>query len=326
MRQFDTRSVNPRTILWQVIVSAVLLMGVAVVASPKSAFGAAGFSLITALALNASYARALGARGRPKRRITGDRWVGRHIAIMCAPPLALASLLLAHGYRSTVTIWDFNRGETSALLMAPAILFVLIVVSSLIDWYYVRPRIDGLICSPPCSSSGAPIWKRATRRWLLHRGLATVAYIGFALAIALVLAIMLFREHPAAASVIGGVSGIASLLLIFAGDYRAQLPTITKWVLAPAFYLGDDLSFDGNRRTGRGFVLHTSVPVTKLVPLDETGAKTDVPFIEVKNSDLADAQLASKPTRSCADGCARLNPECVVGDKRLDKRRRLLIF
>jgi hypothetical protein len=223
-------------------------------------------------------------------------------------------------------VWDFTVAETSALVIATGTLFVLIMLSSLVDWYYVRPRIDGIVCAPPCRSSGSDTWKRPTRWWFLHRGIATLAYIGFALVVALIVMLMLVRVHRTAAGVIGGVGGIAGLLLIFAGRYRSELPTVAQFVLSPAYCLGDDLAYTARRGPERGFVLHIAVPVTKLVPLDKRGHPTGVPFVERKNSDLAEADPQSRTTVACNAGCAKLNPHCAADVPRRDHRRRYLIL
>lgn len=304
---------NPNTIRWQAFVLVFLLMAVALLVAPTTALVVGLPALVAALALNAGYARVLGDAGRPERRMTGDLWVARFIGIALVFPAIVSAVLGTLGYNAELRLWEFSLAETAVLIISPAVLFTLILLSSLIDWYYVRPRIDGVVCDPPCRSSGSANWKRPTRRWFLHRGLATVAYIGFALVVAFVVMLMLVAKHPAAAGVIGGVGGIASLLLIFAGDYRAQLPAVARWTLSPAYCLGDDLSYDAYRTGGRGYVLHVAVPVTKLVPLDDEGLPTGVPFLERKNTDLADAQLDSRVTIACDGGCSRLNPECVVG-------------
>ena len=210
---------NPRTIRWQACVNFALLTALALVVAPSSVIWLAGAALVWALALNAGYAYSLRERGRPERRSHGDRWVIRYVAYGLLVPLLLAVALSIADYNASMHLWDFTVNETSTLLIAGAALFVLIISSSLIDWYYIRPRIDGVVCTPPCRSSGSDTWKGPTRWWYLHRGLATVAYFVFALVVALVIMLMLVREHPAAAAVIGGVGGIASLL-----DLRRQLP------------------------------------------------------------------------------------------------------
>jgi hypothetical protein len=312
---------NPRTIQWQAIVTGASLIALALLSSPGAALGLAGAALALALFLNASYAYALGDRGRPERRVQGDRRVVGYLVVAFAVPLLAAAVLLALGEGGSLAAWRFTEAETAALLITLVTLFDLILLSSLVDWYYIRPRIDGVVWEPPCRSSGQPRWKRVTRRWYLHRGLATVAYIAFALVVALIIMLMLVRESPAAAGVIGGVSGIAGLLLIFLGDHRTELSTVATFVQSPAFSLGDDLTYDTFKRPGRGFVLHVAVPVTKLVPLDEHGRRTDRAFVERKNSDLAEADLDAQVTVTCQEGCVLLNPECVRREIRIDARR-----
>jgi len=276
--------------------------------------------------LNASYAHSLGDRGRSPRRMHGDRWVARYVAFGLLLPAFLALGLLLAGHDPQLTVWDFTTSESGAIAIGLATLFVLILASSLVDWYYIRPRIDGVIRTPPCLSSGSDDWKGPTRWWFLHRGLATLAYFAFALMVALVLMLMLVREHPAAAGVIGGVGGLTGLMLIFAGSYRAQLPTVAQFVLSPAFCLGDDLSFEAHKWNGRGFVLHVAVPVTKLVPLGVDGMPSGPPFVERRNSDLNESDLVARATVACAGGCAKLNAQCVVGAAREDRRRHLLVL
>ena len=318
---------NPRTVRWQACVTLGLLAAVLAVVGSAPVLWLCGGAVAFAIALNAGYAFSLQSAGRPRRRITGDRWVARYVAFGVGLPLLAGVASQALGYDPRVQVSSFSVAETSAILIDGATLFVLILSSSLVDWYYVRPRIDGVVCAPPCRSSGSDTWKRPTRWWYLHRGLATLAYMGFALVLALVVMLMLVREHPAAAGVIGGVGGIAGLLLIFAGRYRSELPTVAQFVLSPAYCLGDDLSYEAHRWKGRGFVLHVAVPVTKLVPLDDAGLPTTgTPFVERKNSDLAEADLTARRTIACSSGtCRRLNPQCVLALPRFDRRRRRLI-
>ena len=315
---------NPRTIRWQSCVTFTLLLIVASIGSVGAALGLTGTALLGALALNGSYAYSLGDRGRAPRRAHGDRWVARYLAFGLLLPFLFALGLLLVGYDPSVHVWKFTVDETSALAIAAAALFLLILLSSLVDWYYIRPRIDGVVCAPPCRSSGAETWKRPTRRWYLHRGLAVLAYMGFAVAVALVVMLMLVRVDPAAAGVVGGISGIVGLLLIFAGRYREEIPVVAQLVLSPVYCLGDDLAYE-LRKPKRGYVLHVAVPVTKLVPLDEHGRPTGTDFEERRNSVLVEAEPTPRKTVACAEGCAKLNPHCLADEPRQEEARRYLI-
>lgn len=278
--------------------------------------------------LNATYAQALGAKGRPARRRVGDRLATASVGLGFLLPLVVSCALRWTGQDPATTVWWFSAREVAALLTGLAVMFTIILLSSFVDWYYIRPRIDGIVwLRPPCRSSREDRWKRVTRRWYLHRGLASLSYSGFALLVSLIIMLMLVRKDKDVAGVIGGVSGIATVLLIVVGDHWDQVRSVARFVLSPAFSLGDDLSYDAYRRRGRGFVLHVAVPVVKLVPLDDQGLPTTgVDFVERKNSDLADGELDAQITRACIGGCAKLNEECVVDEAREDRRKRLLIL
>jgi hypothetical protein len=318
--------VNPRTIRWQACVVASLLLLVNFIASPRASGWLAAAGLLGWLALNTGYAHSLQDQGRPARRRHGDRWVARYVALAFGGPLLVALVTHLAGYEPHLRVWDFSVAETSALAIDAATLFMLITVSSLIDWYYIRPRIDGVVCAPPCRSSGSERWKLPTRWWFLHRGLAALAYIGFALVVAFVIMLMLAREHKTAAAVVGGVGGLAGLLLIFAGSYRTQIPAVSRFVLSPAYCLRDDISYRMEGEAERAYVLHVAMPVTKLVPLDlHTGLPIGADFSEPENSSLAKAKPRCSRTSACDDGCAKLNPQCVLDLPREDRRRRYLI-
>lgn len=323
---------NPRTILWQSLATGAILALMIAFASSGLAIWISAIALALVITLNAGYAHALGKLGRSPRRIQGDHLVATYVGVGLAVPLIAAVLAHVAGVRPGISFWGFRHLEIEALLTAWGALFVVVLVSSLIDWYYIRPRIDGVVCEPPCLASKEQKgpWKRVTRRWYIHRGLATFAYILFAIAVAVIVLLMLIREDHAAAELIGGISGIAGLLLIFAGSYRSELPTAAKWALSPGFYLGDDLTYEGAQRTKRGYVLHVAIPVVKLVPLNKRGHPVGASFLEMKNTVLAEGELTTKPTIACKEECAGLNSECLRRDsaanERRDFRHRLLIF
>ncbi len=323
---------NPRTILWQSLATGAILALMIAFASPGLAIWVSAIALALAITLNAGYAHALGKLGRSPRRIQGDHLVSAYVGVGLAAPLLAAVLAQVAGVHPGIAFWGFRHLEIEALLTSCGALLAVVLVSSLIDWYYIRPHIDGVVCEPPClaSKDHKGPWKRVTRRWYIHRGLATFAYILFAIAVAVIVLLMLIREDHAAAELIGGISGIAGLLLIFAGSYRSELPTAAKWALSPGFYLGDDLTYEGAQRTKRGYVLHVAIPVVKLVPLNERGHPMGASFLEMKNTVLAEGELTTRPTIACEGGCAELNPECLrresEANERVDFRRRLLVL
>jgi hypothetical protein len=207
------------------------------------------------------------------------------------------------------------------------------MLSSLVDWYYIRPRLDGVVWDPPCQAKTdreKAQWKRVTRRWYIHRGLAALAYFGFAVGVAAVIVVVLAEHDPLVATVIGGISGIVSVLLFLGGTYRTELPIVAKWALSPAFYLGDEISYWtlGGRRNA--YVLHVAVPVVKLVILDDDEQPTNR-TVEAKNSDIAAGDVERAPSNLCDAGCRTLNPECLretsaENVRCIDNRRRLVTW
>jgi hypothetical protein len=65
--------------------------------------------------------------------------------------------------------------SVTAVAIALAGLSATIYLSNLIDWYYVLPKLSGLVCPPPCRSSSNQKWRTVARRWYANRWATTVA-------------------------------------------------------------------------------------------------------------------------------------------------------
>lgn len=330
----EARAVTDRdsAILWRVLASLALLGLVIAVASPDLAIWLAAIGLVSTVILNAGYAHALGTKGRPRRRVLGDHLAAAYVVGGLFVPFMGAAAATVLGAHPTVAVWGFRHEEIEALLAMASSLAIIMLLVSLIDWYYIRPRIDGLVWDPPCRAAydKKMRWKRVTRRWFLYRGLTAIAFRAFLVGVAVIVMGMLVREDPADAAMIGGFGGLTGLLFLFAGAYRSELPTIARWVLSPAFVLGDDLVYEGYGGLKRGYVLSVGAVGVRLVPLNQAGQPTDVASTEMRTSRLDAADLMPRSTTACADRCAKLNPDCICGDEdvdhRIDLRRRLLIL
>jgi hypothetical protein len=53
--------------------------------------------------------------------------------------------------------------------------------SGLVDWYWILPKVSGIVSPPPCTVVGGKTFDRMTGVWLFHRGAAT-ALVTFTLA------------------------------------------------------------------------------------------------------------------------------------------------
>lgn len=318
------------------MVTAALLSGLATIGEAELVLWTSGIALAVLLFLNAAYAHSLGERPRCERRMVGDRMVAMEVGSALLIPLAVAVAALVVGFGNPPDLWRFSQAETQALLAAFALFFVVVLLSGLVDWYYTRPRIDGVVREPPCASSRDSIWKRVTRRWYIHRMIASVSYIGMVAGIALTIMLMLTRERPDIAGLIGGVGTVVAIGLVFVQGHVSQMPTVANFILSPKFLLGDDLTYETDKWHRRGFVLHVAVPVAKLVELDDDGRPVEDGddeedaaehrFEEPANSLLAEARCAPRQFRGCNGECAGVNPECVVGLPAGEAGRRRLVL
>ncbi len=149
-------------------------IGVALVLLSARGFAvaAAGIAvgvLVIALALEASYMvrrqadRVLDHR-RNLDRVVRAQWAGIALvglavaglgAMTEASPLSDAGALLA-------------TAVVGLAVAAPAV-----YVSSLVDWYWILPKIAGMVGEAPCERTGGKMYAGVTKIWLFHRAAAT---------------------------------------------------------------------------------------------------------------------------------------------------------
>ncbi|MBK5233108.1 MAG: hypothetical protein JJE13_09035 [Thermoleophilia bacterium] len=55
---------------------------------------------------------------------------------------------------------------------------VAIFISSLVDWFWILPRVGGIVRKAPCEESGGQKWARVTGVWFFHRAIATLIATG----------------------------------------------------------------------------------------------------------------------------------------------------
>jgi hypothetical protein len=265
---------NPGTVLGQSIAAGIALSALALLGEPVFAAGVAGAVLAWALFLNAAYAKRLGTRGRTKRRRRGDSAIARQLALSGSLPLLVALGLLALSWDGAGAAGPFSAAEIQGLVAVLAVMLAFWLASSHVDWYYIRPRIDGVITEPPCRTSRTTRWKGVTRNWYIHRAIASLVTMGTVVGVALITTLMLDREWPGGLSALGGFAAIVSVgLWLMRDEIRAAGPTIAA-IRTPRYWVGDDLYYETDMWRRRGYVLHVAIPQTKLVPLDrETGAR-----------------------------------------------------
>jgi hypothetical protein len=90
-----------------------------------------------------------------------------------------AAGLLALSVVSLADLGPYHVTRILAVVLAAAVIGALIVfLSSLVDWWWILPRISGILRPAPCQCAGGESWPGLTSIWLFHRGLATIVVSG----------------------------------------------------------------------------------------------------------------------------------------------------
>lgn len=76
---------------------------------------------------------------------------------------------------------DFLPLENASILVHSIIFGAVVAISvvyasSLIDWYWVLPRVSGIVSPPPCVRVGGKYYDGVTKVWYLHRATATALF------------------------------------------------------------------------------------------------------------------------------------------------------
>jgi hypothetical protein len=129
---------------------------------------------VTGAALDLVYIRR---RVRPRLapwRTTLDKIVRRQLLAIGALGLAIILVGETTGYH------PFGDASVSvkAIIVGAVIGVGTVYVSSLIDWYWILPRISGTTGPAPCEHAGSERWAGLTNVWFFHRAVATSVVIG----------------------------------------------------------------------------------------------------------------------------------------------------
>jgi len=250
--------------------------------------------------LNWGYATALGVRKRSARRRSHDRQVAIQSFLICATGIAAGLVgLLDHG------LWITQGVPLSVCFAVLALLGYSVFGSSLVDWYYIRPLLDGVVREPPCRSSRQEIWMTVTRRWYRHRSIAElIAVAAIAVSFTALMAAIFVRGHPGIETI---VTVVGVPIAVLAGLQAQALETLRRYGIdPPRLWLGDLLQDPEASEsaylihvTVRGLVLRERNPQT-----GTWNGLTDVTFDEV-----AERRYHAEPFAHCQE-CSQINPEC----------------
>jgi hypothetical protein len=143
---------------------------------------ASGLYLLEWIVLKTWYAVSAHSKPRTEDRYDGDRAIALNtIAVVGLALLALAAeLVLLNDGRSWSTA---SIGIPIPVVAATALLLWILPVSSLVDWYWVRPRRDGIVWQPICQLSDDLDRRKLLTRVLTWHRAAAVIWFGAGIAL-----------------------------------------------------------------------------------------------------------------------------------------------
>ncbi len=107
-------------------------------------------------------------------RTSLDRVVRRQLLSIGVVGVAIIVVGETTGYHPLGDV----AASAKAIVVGAVIGLSTVYVSSLIDWYWIVPRISGTTGPAPCERSGSERWAGLTNVWFFHRAVATSVMIG----------------------------------------------------------------------------------------------------------------------------------------------------
>lgn len=285
---------NPRgAVLGLAIATAVGISLIAVAIDPLWAVGLAFTGTALSLLLNHSYARSLSGMPRPMARVPLDHLVAAEIGGAFLIPLV--AVLFAESHLMTPIYLD---AYSTVVLIGVTAAIEICFVSSLVDWYYVLPRRDGLVGLPPCQAPAEERWQGVTWLWFLHRFVAAIAVMASAYLVALALGFWLVDRYPDALAAAGGIPVILFVISYFRREYLRDIGKVWSLLFSPMVALGEHISIWRDGRILGGFVFNVSIDRIDL--LSHEDGMSHIPIGDI------DAHIErSNKQALCASGCVR---------------------
>lgn len=196
------------TVTIQALGAMAALLLLAVFGWETAALALAGLVFAAGLCLDALYTRqqrTIAPEVRSASRRRSDRLMRCVYLLAGLLPVATAAGL--HAAR----VADAPSPLVTTLLLIVSIAACLILISSIVDWFWILPRVTGLVRLPPWASPGDPAWRGVTSLWLFSRSVTALVLSLSAGAIPLVVAGATSGATRSAAYAIAGVLVAAAL-------------------------------------------------------------------------------------------------------------------
>jgi len=180
---------------------------------------------------------------------------------------------------------------------------VICFLSSLVDWYYVLPRRDGLIGPPPCKAPEESRWQRVTWFWSVHRLIAAMAVIGSVYGLAVGVGLWLNSRNPELSNGIGGtVAVLLAVVTFFGRRYLAYIAHVWHELFSPSPALGEHLETKVEGEPISGYVFNVSIERFDLLNEDDV-------ITHVSHGDVAKQCHHDTNTTLCREKCVRGNAD-----------------
>lgn len=241
-----------------VIVAALALLALRGLTTAAGVVGLAIF--LCAGSFDAAYVR----QRKPERlrahRLALDRIVRAQYISIALAGIALAAILALTG---TAPLEHSSR-LVKALIIGFTAGISVVYASALVDWYWILPKVSGVLGSAPCEAPGQERWAGVTNIWLFHRAAATFTVMGV---LAGVPAYMASTSHGTP-TVVWAFVGVA--LAIAYSKLNEGVLTSFSHALNAAFEVGDTVrvreEFEDDELVD-AYVVDMSIQGLKYLPL-----------------------------------------------------------
>lgn len=250
-------------------------------------------------------------RDIPRHRLVLDwvvrtQWIGS-AAIAVAVTLSFRSLNL-HPLQDSSTL-------ARAIIVAVAVALIGVYASSLVDWYWILPKVSGIVCLAPCEAAGRERWSLVTSFWYFHRAVATALV---AIAVTGIPFYMLSTKNSGRAQAFWSVAGLGVAGL--AGVFYKQTFRAGWYAFNPPIHVGDviraEIEVDGEDERRDAYVVDVSLQGAK-VKLLEDGRFTGLRFetkgdiAPIPNDELPKVRRRHIAAPFCPDSiCSGINWYC----------------
>jgi hypothetical protein len=129
---------------------------------------------ISAFALLLDISYRVRARGRSCLILAPRRYLDRVVRAQWLGLLITGSVLAQISAVTNSSPWSGDSSVAEVVIGGFAIGITTIYASSLTDWYWVLPKISGIVAPPPCTTVIAKASAGVTKIWFFHRAVATI--------------------------------------------------------------------------------------------------------------------------------------------------------